>query len=200
MTNMKLFKNSSLFAAVLFSAVLFSCKSEDPVIENDEEVITDVTLKFTELDDSGNPVGDSFEFLASDPQGVELGTPTIETVTLDKGKTYRLDVLLYNSIANEDITEEVQEESDEHQFFFLGSAFTSNILTISYDDPSGELIGLQNTLTVSSSPGATSTEMRVILRHDLDKSYPGANNPNFTNFAQAGGETDLDITFPIEIN
>ena len=197
---MKLFKNSTLIAAVLFSAVLFSCKSEDPVIENDEEVITDVTLKFTELNESGNPVGDSFEFLASDPQGVALGTPTIETVTLMKGKSYQMEILLFNSIANEDITEEVEEESDEHQFFFLGSGFTSSILSINYDDPSGELIGLQNTLTVSSSPGASTTEIRVILRHDLDKSYPGANNPNFTNFAQAGGETDLDITFPIEIN
>ncbi|MBN3582385.1 hypothetical protein JYB64_08295 [Algoriphagus aestuarii] len=200
MTNMKLVKNSILFAALLFSSVLFSCESEDPVIENDEEVITDVTLKFTELDGSGTPVGDSFEFLASDPQGVELGNPTIETVNLLKGKTYRMEVLLYNSIANEDITEEVEEESDEHQFFFLGSGFTSSILTIAYDDPSGENIGLQNILSVSASPGANATELRVVLRHDLNKGYPGTENPNFTNFAQAGGESDLDITFPVQIN
>jgi len=37
-----------------------SCESEDPVIENEGEVITDVTLAFTELDESGNPVGSAF--------------------------------------------------------------------------------------------------------------------------------------------
>jgi hypothetical protein len=39
--------------------------------------------------------------------------------------------------------------------------------------------------------------MRVVLRHDLNKSFSGANNPTFANFALAGGETDLDITFPV---
>lgn len=105
-----------------------------------------------------------------------------------------------NSIENEDITKEILAEADEHQFFFLGSGFTSNVLTIAYNDPSGKLIGLQNILTVSSSPGTNNSQMRVLLRHDLDKSFPGATNPNFENFVQAGGETDLDITFPVVIN
>ena len=178
-----------------------SCESDDPVAENDAEVITDVTLNFQELDASGNPVGLISSFSASDPEGIEVGaTPTIETVSLTRGKTYRMTIEVYNGIADEDITEEVLEEADEHQFFFLGSAFSGNILTIAYDDPSGELIGLQNTLTVSSSPGTNNTSMQVVLRHDLDKSFPGATNPNFTNYVQAGGETDLDITFPVVLN
>ena len=178
-----------------------SCESDDPEPENDAEVITDVTLNFQELDASGNPVGLITSFSASDPEGIEVGaTPTIETVSLTRGKTYRMTIEVYNGIADEDITEEVLEEADEHQFFFLGSAFSGNILTIAYDDPSGELIGLQNTLTVSSSPGTNNTSMQVVLRHDLDKSFPGATNPNFTNYVQAGGETDLDITFPVVLN
>lgn len=178
-----------------------SCESDDPVAENDGEVITDVTLNFQELDASGNPVGTISTFSASDPEGIEVGaTPTIETVSLTRGKTYRMTIEVYNGIADEDITEEVLAEADEHQFFFLGTAFTSNFLTISYDDPSGELIGLQNTLIVSSSTGTNNTQMQVVLRHDLDKSFPGATNPNFSNFVQAGGETDLDITFPIVLN
>ncbi|WP_111669992.1 hypothetical protein [Algoriphagus litoralis] len=178
-----------------------SCDSDDPTPENDGEVITDVTLNFQELDASGNPVGLITSFSASDPEGIEVGaTPTIETVSLTRGKKYRMTIEVYNGIADEDITEEVLEEADEHQFFFLGSAFSSNILTIAYDDPSGELIGLQNTLNVSSSPGTNNTSMQVVLRHDLDKNFPGATNPNFTNYVQAGGESDLDITFPIVIN
>jgi hypothetical protein len=196
-------KNLQKLPVYLFAVLAMgfaSCESDDPVPENDGELITDVTLTFQELD-GGNLVGTPFSAKASDPEGIEVGaTPTIETVTLAKGKNYRMTITVTNSIAGEDITAEILEESDEHQFFFLGTAFTGNILTVTYDDPSGELLGLQNELTVSSSPGANNTQMRVLLRHDLDKSYPGATNPNFQNYEQAGGETDLDITFPVVIN
>ena len=192
------FKNRTFLACALIGLALASCKSEDPVVENDEEVITDVTLRFTELNSSGTSVGDPFEFKASDPQGIELGTPSIESVNLSKGKSYKMEIILFNSIAGEDITAEVQEEADEHQFFFLGTAFVgSPVLTYSYNDQGGELIGLNGTVMVSQSPGFNNANMRIILRHDLDKNYPGATNPNFENFAQAGGETDLDITFPL---
>lgn len=188
-----------LFAALTLGFV--SCESDDPTPENEGEVITDVTLTFQELNASGSPVDLAFSATASDPEGIEVGaTPTIEPVTLAKGKNYRMTITVTNSIEGEDITAEILAEGDEHQFFFLGSAFSSNILTIAYDDPSGELIGLQNELTVSSSPGTNNTQIQVVLRHDLDKNYPGATNPNFANYVQAGGETDLDITFPVVIN
>ncbi|HSF52168.1 MAG TPA: hypothetical protein VLA71_00370 [Algoriphagus sp.] len=197
-------KNLKQLPIYLFAALTFgfaSCESDDPAPENEGEVITDVNLNFQELDAGGNPVGLAFSAKASDPEGIEVGaTPTIETVNLVKGKKYRMTITVSNSIENEDITAEILAEADEHQFFFLGTAFTGNILTIAYDDPSGDLIGLQNELTVSSSPGTNNTQLRVILRHDLDKSYPGATNPNFQNYEQAGGETDLDITFPVVIN
>ncbi|OOG74934.1 hypothetical protein [Algoriphagus sp. A40] len=196
-------KNYKRLPIYLFAALAFgfaSCESEDPVPENEGEVITDVTLNFQELGGGGNPVGSAFSAKASDPEGIEVGaTPTIETVTLTKGKTYRMTITVTNSIEGEDITAEILAEGDEHQFFFLGSAFT-NILTIAYDDPSGELIGLQNELTVSASPASNNGQLQVVLRHDLDKSYPGATNPNFEDFVKAGGETDLDITFPVVIN
>jgi hypothetical protein len=188
-----------LFAALALGFA--SCESNDPEEENDGEVITDVTLSFQELNSSGSPIGAITSFKASDPQGIEVGSsPTIQTINLTKGKTYRMTIEVYNSIEDEDITEEILEEADEHQFFFLGTAFSGNIMTITYDDPSGERIGLRNKLVVSSSPGTNNAQMRVVLRHDLDKNFPGASNPNFTNFVQAGGETDLDITFPVVIN
>jgi hypothetical protein len=109
-------------------------------------------------------------------------------------------IVVSNEIEKEDITKEILEEADEHQFFFLGTAVTGNIITVTYNDPSGKLIGLQNRAVVSSSPGTNNAQLRVVLRHDLDKNFPGATNPNFANFVQAGGETDLDITFPVIIN
>lgn len=197
-------KNLQKLPLYLFAALTMgfaSCESEDPEKENEGEVITDVTLKFQEVDASNNPVGAVVSFKASDPQGIEVGaTPTIQTVNLTRGKKYLMTIEVLNAIENEDITKEILEEAAEHQFYFLGSAFTSNILTIAYADAGGVALGLRNLLTVSSSPGTNNTSMRVVLRHDLNKSFNGANNPNFANFVQAGGETDLDITFPVVLN
>lgn len=196
------FKRLPFYALALASFAFTSCESEDPVMENEEEVITDVTLSFTELNSTGDPIGTKISFKASDPQGIELGTaPTIETVNLIKGKIYRMEITVANAIANEDITSEILAEGEAHQFYFLGTAFVgSPPLSIVYDDATGQLIGLRTKVTVAASPGLNNALMRVILRHDLNKSYPGANNPNFQNYEQAGGESDLDINFPLVIN
>lgn len=196
-------KNYSYFIVLLaaFGLTFSSCKSDDPVPENEGELITDVTLKFTELNPAGEPTGTPIEVVASDPDGLELGIgPTIGTITLSRGKTYRMEISLFNSIENEDITEEIRTEKEEHQFFFLGSAFTGTaILTYTYDDEDldGNPVGL---IGIVQTIGFNSAQMRVVLRHDLNKSFNGANNPNWENFVQAGGETDLDITFPVVLN
>jgi hypothetical protein len=195
-------KKSFLYVLLLTTFAFTACNSEDPEAENDQEVITDVILSFQELNLSGIPTGAIITFKASDPQGIEVGsTPTIDNVTLIKGKTYQMKIEVRNSIANEDITAEILAESDEHQFYFLGTAFVgSSVLTYTYADPSGELIGLEGKVVIAQSPGFNNANMRIVLRHDLDKNFPGALNPNFENFIQAGGETDLDITFPLILN
>ncbi len=199
-------KNYKRLPIYLFAALAFgfaSCESDDPMPENEGEVITDVTLNFQELDGSGNPVGSVFSATASDPEGIEVGaTPTIETVTLTKGKRYLMTIEVFNGIEEEDITEEILAEADEHQFFFLGSLFESTppVAIYEYADPSGELIGLRGTVTVSVSPGRNTADLRLVLRHDLDKNVTGASNPSWPNFVEAGGETDLDILFPVVIN
>lgn len=198
---MKNLRKLPLYLFAVLTMGFAACESEDPEKENEGEVITDVTLKFQEVDASNNPIGTAVSFKASDPQGIEVGaTPTIQTVNLTKGKKYLMTIEVLNAIENEDITKEILEEAAEHQFYFLGAAFTSNIMTIAYADAGGIALGLRNLVTVSSSPGTNNTSMRVVLRHDLNKSFNGANNPNFANFVQAGGETDLDITFPVVLN
>jgi hypothetical protein len=199
---MKNYRFTYLLFALLAMALSFSsCKSDDPEPENEGEVITDVTLKFTELNSAGAPVGTPLEFSATDPDGLELGAgPTIETITLGRGKTYLMEIFLFNSIENEDITEEIEEEKEEHQFFFLGSAFTGTaIMTYVYDDEDidGNPVGLRG---IVNTIGFNNAQMRVVLRHDLNKNFNGANNPHWENFVQAGGETDLDITFPVVLN
>lgn len=191
----------SIIALAAFALSLSSCKSDDPVPEHEEEVITEVTLKFTELNAAGAPIGTPVEFVATDPDGLELGnTPTIETITLGRGKTYLMEISLFNGIKNEDITEEIREEKKDHQFFFLGSAFAGTALlsyTYGDEDIDGNPVGLRG---IVQTLGFNAAQLRVVLRHDLNKNFAGANNPNWENFVQAGGSTDLDITFPVVLN
>ena len=198
---MKNLRKVSLYLVALLAFGFASCESEDPEKENDGEVITDVTLKFQELNASNALVGSVLSFKASDPQGIEVGkTPTIQSISLAKGKKYQMTIEVTNAIKGEDITQEILTEAAAHQFFFLGQVFESNIFSIQYADAGGVALGLKNTVTVSISPGTNNSNMRVVLRHDLNKSFPGASSPTFANFAQAGGETDLDLTFPVVLN
>jgi len=198
---MKNLKNVSLYLLAVLVFGFASCKSEDPTKENDGEVITDVTLKFQELDAANALVGSVLSFKASDPQGIEVGkTPTIQSISLAKGKKYQMTIEVANAIKGEDITQEILTEAAAHQFFFLGQVFESSFFSIQYADAGGVALGLKTIVTVSSSTGTNNSNMRVVLRHDLNKNFPGASSPTFANFAQAGGETDLDLTFPVILN
>jgi hypothetical protein len=198
---MKNLRKVSLYLVALLAFGFASCESEDPEKENEGEVITDVTLNFQELNASNALVGSVLSFKASDPQGIEVGkTPTVQSISLTKGKKYQMTIEVKNSIENEDITKEILEEAAAHQFFFLGQVFDSSFFSIQYADAGGVALGLKTIVTVSSSTGTNNSNMRVVLRHDLNKSFPGASSPTFANFAQAGGETDLDITFPVILN
>jgi len=197
--------NLLLAALIIMGFTAISCSSDDPEFEVDQELITDVTLLFTEVDATGNLTQNTFTVTASDPEGLETGVrPEIQAITqLEPGKRYRLDISLFNSIENEDVTEEILEDADDHQFFFLGSAFIgpNDFLTYEYgdQDQNGNPLGLLGYVTVSPTPGTNNGQFRLLLRHDLDKNFAGIRNPGFTNYIGAGGETDLDITFPVTL-
>ncbi|WP_200977261.1 hypothetical protein [Echinicola sp. 20G] len=201
---MKTMRNN-LLAGLLFatSITLVSCSKDDPVPELDQEVITEVTLTFTEIDNSGASMGTSLEYGASSDEGIALGgSLQIDDIDgLESGKRYLMEISAYNGIADEDITEEIEEEADEHQFFFLGSAFTgsTSFMTYTYDDvdENNNPIGLVGQVTVDETLLSNTGQIRVILRHALDKDYEGAENPHWADYAQAGGESDLDITFDV---
>ncbi len=192
-------KKLTLYLIAILGLGFASCESENPVPENDQEVITDLILTFVEVNQTLTPIGTPFSVKASDPEGIEVGNePLVETINLETGKSYVMTIQVLNSISGEDITEEILEEADEHQFYFLGTLFANNSIALLYLDPSGKMLGQKNILSTSNSP--STGDWRVVLRHDLDKSFPRSTNPHWEDFVQAGGETDLDITFPVVIN
>lgn len=176
---------------LLAGIVLFGsgCK-KDPVDVNEEELITTLRMTWTP---EGGGTERVFEF--NDPDGPGGTAPTVFSDTLAANTTYNvaIEVLDESATPTKDITEEILEEGPDHQFFF---ATTSGVvLQFSYEDTdaNGAPIGLQ-TKMYTKEPG--SGLLRVTLRHDLAKGASGVPQGDITN---AGGETDIEVDFPLHV-
>jgi hypothetical protein len=193
----------SFFPLLTTTVLLVLCGCvEEPVREDVPELITKVTLTFAPLD-GGSPIIIS----ASDPDGE--GVQDIEAdgeIVLNKDKSYSLSITLINQLADPtsptyDITAEVEEEGDEHMFFF---AWTNNLFSsptgdgnmddrnhkVDYQDSDGSLpIGLlTNWQTIATSGTGT---FRIVLKHQPETKSATSSS--------ADGETDLDLMFDIEV-
>lgn len=181
-------KNSGFVFATLLLLSGCNNEDEDPIIENEEELITTVVLTFS--NDDG-----VFTAEWKDEDGDGAMGPVVDDITLEAGKSYNVAVELLNeSIAPaESITEEVEEEADEHQFFFVVSNGLD--LAVAYDDEDadGNPVGLTNTFTAGETGVGTLT---VILRHEADKTASGVSDGDPAN---AGGETDIETTPPFNV-
>ncbi len=178
--------------ALMMSFVFVACEDdepEDPEIPNEEEAITTLTYTLTP-DDGGMPVVLSFVDLDGDGGN----DPVVTGGTLDTNATYVGAIVLLNDLETppENITEEVEEEDDEHQFFFTT---TVNGLDIDYADTdgNGNPLGLATTITTKAAGSGTIT---VILRHEPDKAAAGVSEGDIAN---AGGETDIEVTFDVDV-
>ncbi|MDX1478672.1 MAG: type 1 periplasmic binding fold superfamily protein [Saprospiraceae bacterium] len=167
---------------------LTACEKKDPVIPNPEELIT--TLTYTLV--AGG--GETAQFTFFDPDGDGGIAPVLTADTLTANTSYTGVMTLRNEAQTppEDIGAEVAEEAEDHQFFF--EVLQANA-TISYDDTdsNGQPIGLSSTLVTGEPSQGTLT---IVLRHEPDKSAPGVANGQIAN---AGGETDIEVTFDLVI-
>lgn len=188
------FKNIS-FLTLLGVLALFSCKKEDDVLDDhhdedhEEEVIT--TLNYTLISENGE---DTVLFKFSDADGNGGNNPVITSDRLLANTIYSgtLELLNESESPAHNITEEIQEEADEHQFFFdVNNA--SAAVTYADKDVNDLPIGLLTNLVTDSISTGTLT---VILRHQPNKSAAGVSNGDITN---AGGETDIEVNFAINV-
>lgn len=199
-------KKYSVYALLAAGLLFTSCdKDKDdevPEPENEEEVITDVKLIFTNEADATDVVTAS----AKDPDGESVEELAIlDTIRLDTSKTYTLTFEIFNNLETpgEDIGAEIKEEADEHQLFFSFSndAFTnplgdgniddaSHAINYNDEDGNGYNLGLSTTWTTSSSELSNGT-FKVMLQHqpDVKTATSGATD----------GETDFELPFVLEI-
>lgn len=197
---MKLYQLLILF---FFFGLTISCSDDDEVAPPDggeeEEVINEVLLTFTPAEGGGSVTARWF-----DADGDGAGAPTIDNIELIEGTEYELSITLANTLEGEDITAEIREEADEHQFFF---AFTENIFAnptgngnldaigpeaVNYNDAddNGNPIGLSTQWTAGSHSEVTGS-FRIVLKHQPDEKTTGSDS-------NIGG-TDIDINFNLDI-
>ena len=192
---------SSLLLASI--ALMTSCEAEEPTREDSPEMITTVIVTFTPKD-GGEPVISK----AVDPDGDGIRNIASDgPVTLKAETTYRLTLGMYNDLADKDsdeydISAEVEHEGDEHMLFF---GWTNHLFSdppgdgnldfredpVLYDDAddNGLPLGLQTTWTTASQ--ATGV-LHIVLKHQPDLK-------NETSTSEEG-ESDLDVSFEIEVN
>jgi hypothetical protein len=179
--------------ALCVTLALSSCKKDevsDPVIPNEEEVIT--TLNFTL-----SPVGGGTDIFMSF-QDIDGDGPQVPEISvsdsLSANTEYTGSVLLLNETVTpaDTINTEVLAEAEEHQFFYT---IQGADMTVAYSDSDadGNPIGLSVLVeTGSPSQGA----ITVVLRHEPDKTGAGVVAGDIAN---AGGETDIEATFDVVI-
>ncbi|GAA4341808.1 hypothetical protein [Flaviaesturariibacter amylovorans] len=180
------------FGLLAFGAAaltLASCKKDNDDGEtNDEEVITTLELTFTP---QGGGTALTFDY--DDPDGPGGSNPTTDAISLAPNTTYNVSARILNKLANpdEDLTGEVEEESEAHRFYYVpaGNVTVTNLDT----DGAGLPLGLASTWTTGAAGAAT---VQVTLRH-----YPGnppnkaANDP--VNSPKSA--TDIEASFPVTI-
>ncbi len=182
---------------------LASCSNDDPMKEDVPELITKVTLTFTP---AGG--GAAISVSAIDPDGEGVQDIQVEgAINLQANTSYTLTLSLLNELAEMsspayNITDEVEEEGDEHMFFY---AWTGNV----FADPAGDgnidnrpdavnyvdedVDGLPVGIITFWTTGAPSSgTFRIVLKHQpqLKSTTSGSDT----------GETDLDVEFEININ
>ncbi len=180
-----------IFIAIVISIIaLSSCETKDPELPNEEELIT--TLKYT-LTPANS--ADAIVLTFKDLDGDGGQTPVISGGTLQANTAYKGILQLSNDLASPviNISEEIKTESDVHQFFFSTSIGLN--LAVSYDDFDG--VGKPLGLTTKIQTGtASSGKLTITLRHEPNKSATGVAQGNIAN---AGGETDIEVSFDLVI-
>ena len=178
------FLSTTIFA----SALIFSCSSDDdstpePVLE--EEVITTMTITLT-ADGQADVILQTQDL---DGDGPDLPVVTVSG-DLSENTMYSGSIVLLNETEDpaENITEEIEEEALEHQFFYtIGNGLDAEA-DYNDADSDGNPIGLDFVLSTNS---VSSGSITFTLRHEPTK-------PNM-GIEDAGGETDIEATFDIAI-
>ncbi|MBJ93192.1 MAG: hypothetical protein CMP23_01815 [Rickettsiales bacterium] len=164
--------------------------------------------------------GDALSFFWRDSQGESA--PLVDQIPLPDGsnhghhdtQNYILEIEAWNDLEEppRDVTLDIQEASEEFQFFFTGSGVegpatgdnSGAVISHAYadTDAGGLPLGLSNTV---STLDWGSGELTVTLRHLLDGDGHSVKEDGLVgdvaagSFASIAGENKLQVTFDLEV-
>ena len=161
-----------------------ACGDSTTAPGGEQEIISRVTLTFT-------PSGGGAPIVAyiDDPDGAGPTAPSAQVGALGfvAGTSYTGTVLFENRLESppENITEEVEAESNEHRVFYT---VTGAGISVSTTDVDGEGRPLGVRFTADAAPAAGTGTIRVVLCHYGDSPKPTAASSCTT-------DTDIDVLF-----
>jgi len=175
--------------------------------DHEHEVMTTVILTFTDI-----ATAEELVFTWADPEND--GSPVVDDILLVDGVDYAVGLQILNELEEpaEDITPEIADEDDEHQFFFTGSAVEGPATGANPDavvvhayadtDINGLPLGLENDiLTVAAGSG----DFTVTLRHMPPESGNAVKVEGLAEdvaeggFSSIGGADDIQITYSLTV-
>lgn len=174
---------------LFFTSLFFSCKKEEVVPTDDNELITTVELIFTDA----NKKVSTFSFQDKDGDG-KTPPEKFDKIVLDKNMAYTMEVHMYDESKNPklDITEDIESESDVHLFVFKIDPASLFSLKAIDKDKNGLPIGLLSSGTTQNAVG--SGKLNLILKHQ-----PPINGKVVKTGNEAGGSSDIDLIFDLSI-
>lgn len=186
------FKSFKILSAIalmsLLTGLIFisGCKKKTttPPDPNEEELITTVRLNF--VDSAG--VKPSITVMYKDLDGDGGNAPSVwDSIKLSSNTTYNMTIFLLNeSVTPADtISNEVQAEAAEHLFCFETTGVPMQIVRMDTDGTYEVGLFSKWTTTIVGTGQA-----QVILKHQ----------PDVKNGSCSLGSTDLDISFPLQVN
>jgi hypothetical protein len=160
-----------------------SCKrhEEDPKKDDDNELITRVTLRLTPA------TGTSLEISYNDPDGSGGNPPSFSpaNLSLKANAIYTVAIVFANAAG--EVTGEIEKEGHDHEIFYQSIGVNLTISNVSKDSQ-GLPLGLSATLTAGS---VSDGSLRVTLKHKPGQKAAGDD--------VSKGSTDVEVSFPIRV-
>lgn len=170
---------------LIFSFSIFSCSHDH---DHDHETMTTVELKLV-----GD--GETITLTSRDLDGDGPNAPVVTVVgEIKKDVNYIGSIRFLNELENpaEDLTPEIVSQGTAHQVFYLVSNGLGSF-TYTDVDTNGRPIGVTTSFVSNTTD---SGNLRIVLRHNLNKNASGVAEGNIAN---AGGETDIEVNFNITV-
>ncbi len=178
---------------LLFSLSFLSCHKDPQTPVPEQELITTLKLRLTDT----SPPYNSQTFVFRDLDGDGGFEPIVDSVIIPVGNTFKASLLLLDerNFPADTSTNEIKEMNTLHQFFYQ-TAPAGLMIDFSYEDndDNGKPLGNYFIFTTKNSPATG--KLVIILRHEPDKYALNVANNDITN---AGGETDIEVHFPVRL-